>query len=252
MLMNNLDPEVAERPGRSRRLRRHRARRRAAGRRSTRSCASLQQPRERRDAARAVGQARRRVPHARRARRACSSPTPTLVPHWATWETFRELEAHGLTMYGQMTAGSWIYIGTQGILQGTYETFAALARRHFGGSLAGRLGRHRRPGRHGRRPAAGRDDERRRRPRRRGRSGAASSAGSRHGYLDAGRRSRSTRRSRWLTARTRDEDGAARSALRRQRRRRAAGAGRAAASCPTCSPIRPARTTRSTAMCRTV
>jgi urocanate hydratase len=62
-----------------------------------------------------------------------------LVPRWATWETFRDLEERGLTMYGQMTAGSWIYIGTQGILQGTYETLAALARRHFGGSLAGTL-----------------------------------------------------------------------------------------------------------------
>jgi len=62
-----------------------------------------------------------------------------LVPRWATWPEFRRLEAAGLTMYGQMTAGSWIYIGTQGILQGTYETFAACARKHFGGSLAGRL-----------------------------------------------------------------------------------------------------------------
>jgi len=62
-----------------------------------------------------------------------------LVPRWATWEEFRRLEALGLTMYGQMTAGSWIYIGSQGILQGTYETFAECARRHFGGSLAGRL-----------------------------------------------------------------------------------------------------------------
>jgi urocanate hydratase len=61
-----------------------------------------------------------------------------LVPHWATWEVFRDLERKGLTMYGQMTAGSWIYIGTQGILQGTYETLAALAARHFGGSLEGR------------------------------------------------------------------------------------------------------------------
>ena len=60
-----------------------------------------------------------------------------LVPAWATWENFRDLEHRGLTMYGQMTAGSWIYIGTQGILQGTYETFAAAARRHFGGSLHG-------------------------------------------------------------------------------------------------------------------
>lgn len=62
-----------------------------------------------------------------------------LVPRWATWDEFRRLEALGLTMYGQMTAGSWIYIGTQGILQGTYETFAACARQHFGGSLEGRL-----------------------------------------------------------------------------------------------------------------
>src|SRR5213593_679578 len=62
-----------------------------------------------------------------------------LVPKWATWETFRDLEHRGLTMFGQMTAGSWIYIGSQGIVQGTYETLAALARRHFGGSLAGRL-----------------------------------------------------------------------------------------------------------------
>jgi urocanate hydratase len=62
-----------------------------------------------------------------------------LVPAWATWDVFRDLEDRGLTMYGQMTAGSWIYIGTQGILQGTYETLAELARRHFGGSLAGRL-----------------------------------------------------------------------------------------------------------------
>jgi urocanate hydratase len=62
-----------------------------------------------------------------------------LVPEWGDWEHFREYEARGLTMYGQMTAGSWIYIGTQGILQGTYETFGACARKHFGGSLAGRL-----------------------------------------------------------------------------------------------------------------
>ena len=62
-----------------------------------------------------------------------------LVPAWATWDVFRDLEDRGLTMYGQMTAGSWIYIGTQGILQGTYETLAELARRHFGGSLAGKL-----------------------------------------------------------------------------------------------------------------
>ncbi len=62
-----------------------------------------------------------------------------LVGRWATWEHFRELERAGLIMFGQMTAGSWIYIGSQGILQGTYETFGAMARRHFGGSLAGRF-----------------------------------------------------------------------------------------------------------------
>ena len=62
-----------------------------------------------------------------------------LVPDWATWEEFRRLEALGLTMYGQMTAGSWIYIGTQGILQGTYETFAAVAAKRFGGTLAGTI-----------------------------------------------------------------------------------------------------------------
>jgi len=62
-----------------------------------------------------------------------------LVPAWATWEKFRALDRLGLTMFGQMTAGSWIYIGSQGIVQGTYETFGEAARRHFGGSLAGRL-----------------------------------------------------------------------------------------------------------------
>src|SRR5918911_4522851 len=88
-----------------------------------------------------------------------------LVPKWATWEEFRRLEAMGLTMFGQMTAGSWIYIGSQGILQGTYETFAACARRHFGGRQAGA---DRGAGRHGRRAAAGRHHERGRLPRRRG------------------------------------------------------------------------------------
>jgi len=62
-----------------------------------------------------------------------------LVGKWATWDVFRDLERQGLMMYGQMTAGSWIYIGTQGILQGTYETFAELARQHFGGTLRGRV-----------------------------------------------------------------------------------------------------------------
>src|SRR3978361_172107 len=62
-----------------------------------------------------------------------------MVPDWANWEEFRRLERQGLTMYGQMTAGSWIYIGTQGILQGTYETFAAVAAKRFSGTLAGTL-----------------------------------------------------------------------------------------------------------------
>src|SRR5665811_2251379 len=61
-----------------------------------------------------------------------------LVPHWATWEHFHELDRKGLAMYGQMTAGSWIYIGSQGIVQGTYETFVEMGRRHFGGKLAGK------------------------------------------------------------------------------------------------------------------
>src|SRR6187402_466575 len=61
-----------------------------------------------------------------------------LVPHWATLDHFNELDRKGLMMYGQMTAGSWIYIGSQGIVQGTYETFAELLRRHYGGSLAGK------------------------------------------------------------------------------------------------------------------
>jgi len=61
-----------------------------------------------------------------------------LVPHWATWSHFNELDRKGLMMYGQMTAGSWIYICSQGIVQGTYETFVEMGRQHFGGSLAGR------------------------------------------------------------------------------------------------------------------
>src|SRR6185312_8732368 len=61
-----------------------------------------------------------------------------LVPKWATWEHFHELDRKGLMMYGQMTAGSWIYIGSQGIIQGTYETFAEAGRQHYGGDLSGR------------------------------------------------------------------------------------------------------------------
>src|SRR5690349_15259183 len=61
-----------------------------------------------------------------------------LVPHWATWDHFHELDKKGLAMYGQMTAGSWIYIGTQGIVQGTYETFVEAGRQHYGGNLTGK------------------------------------------------------------------------------------------------------------------
>ena len=95
-----------------------------------------------------------------------------LVPDWAKWDKFRELDAAGLIMYGQMTAGSWIYIGSQGILQGTYETFAAAARKRFGGTLQRPPGRHRRARRDGRRAAAGDHDGRRHRAVHRGRPAA--------------------------------------------------------------------------------
>ena len=84
-----------------------------------------------------------------------------LVPHWATLDHFNELDRKGLMMYGQMTAGSWIYIGSQGIVQGTYETFVELGRRHYGGNLAGQMDPDRRPRRHGRRAAARRHHGRR-------------------------------------------------------------------------------------------
>ena len=80
-----------------------------------------------------------------------------LVAHWATWDKFHELDRLGLMMYGQMTAGSWIYIGSQGIIQGTYETFVEAGRQHYGGDLAGQLDPDRRARRHGRRAAARRD-----------------------------------------------------------------------------------------------
>ena len=81
-----------------------------------------------------------------------------IVPHWATLEHFNELDRKGLMMFGQMTAGSWIYIGSQGIVQGTYETFAEMGRRHYGGSLGGAVDIDGRARRHGRRAAAGRGD----------------------------------------------------------------------------------------------
>ena len=100
-----------------------------------------------------------------------------LVGDWATWPEFRRLEHLGLTMYGQMTAGSWIYIGTQGILQGTYETFAAVADKRFGGTLAGTITLTGGLRRHGRRAAARGHHERRRRALRRRRPGPAPAAG---------------------------------------------------------------------------
>ena len=86
------------------------------------------------------------------------------MPGWATWKDFWELEALGLTMYGQMTACSWIYIGTQGIVQGTFQTFAALAGQRYDGTLRGKLVAHRQARRDGRRAAPRGHDERRGRP----------------------------------------------------------------------------------------
>lgn len=137
MLLNNLDPEVAERPED---LIVYGGRGKAA--RTWKDVDRLVQVLDRLEndetllvqSGRAVG-VFRTFPLAPRVIIANSN----LVPRWATWEVFDELERKGLLMYGQMTAGSWIYIGTQGILQGTYETFAAVARRHFGGSLKGTI-----------------------------------------------------------------------------------------------------------------
>jgi len=137
MLMNNLDPDVAERPndlvvyGGSGRAARSWAAYDAIVR-------SLQQLENNEtllvQSGKPVGIFRTH-PDAPRVLIANSN----LVPHWATWDEFRRLEALGLTMYGQMTAGSWIYIGSQGIVQGTYETFAEAARKHFDGSLKGKF-----------------------------------------------------------------------------------------------------------------
>ena len=137
MLMNNLDPDVAERPndlvvyGGSGRA----ARSWAAFDAIVRSLRSLEN-----DETLLVQSGKpvgifRTFPNAPRVLIANSN----LVPHWGNWDEFRRLEALGLTMYGQMTAGSWIYIGSQGIVQGTYETFAEAARKHFGGTLKGKF-----------------------------------------------------------------------------------------------------------------
>ncbi|MFN2527125.1 MAG: urocanate hydratase [Candidatus Baltobacteraceae bacterium] len=137
MLMNNLDPDVAERPedlvvygGNGRAARSWEA-----------FDAMVRTLRRLKNDETMIVQSGKPVAvwktHARAPRVLIANSN--LVPKWADWKVFRELEAQGLTMYGQMTAGSWIYIGTQGIVQGTYETFAELARQHFGGSLAGRI-----------------------------------------------------------------------------------------------------------------
>ena len=188
----------------------------------------------------------------------CSRPTPRrprvliansmLVPHWATADEFRRLEGLGLTMYGQMTAGSWIYIGTQGILQGTYETFAECARQHFGGSLAGRLTVTAGPRRHGRRPAARRHHERGRLPGGRGRPLAhRAPAAPPATWIRWRRTSRPPSSGRWppATAARRSRSPS------RQRRRSPGASGRDAASSPTRSPTRPPPTTPCRATCRT-
>ena len=138
MLQNNLDPEVAEHPDR---LVVYGGTGKAA-----RDWPSLRRDRPhadrseaRRDAARADPAARSASANARVGAAGAHRQLEPGAADWATWEEFRRLEALGLTMYGQMTAGSWIYIGTQGILQGTYETFAAVAAKRFGGTLAGTI-----------------------------------------------------------------------------------------------------------------
>ena len=136
MLMNNLDPEVAERPGElvvyggiGRAARDWNA--------STGSSTTLRRLEGDQtllvQSGKPVGVFRT---HADAPRVLIANSN--LVPHWATWEHFNELDRKGLMMYGQMTAGSWIYIGSQGIVQGTYETFVELGRQHYGGDLAGR------------------------------------------------------------------------------------------------------------------
>ncbi|MGI8509087.1 MAG: urocanate hydratase [Gemmatimonadaceae bacterium] len=137
MLMNNLDPEVAERPDD---LVVYGGTGRAA--RDWRSFdAIVRELRELEDDETLLVQSGKPVGVLRTHRYAprVLIANSNLVGRWATWEKFRELECQGLMMYGQMTAGSWIYIGSQGIVQGTYETFGAVARKHFAGTLAGKL-----------------------------------------------------------------------------------------------------------------
>jgi urocanate hydratase len=136
MLMNNLDPDVAERPqelvvygGIGRAARNWEC--------FDRMVATLKQLREDQTLLVQSGKPVGVFPTHSGAPRVIIA-NGNLVPNWSTWEHFNELDRKGLMMYGQMTAGSWIYIGSQGIVQGTYETFSEIGRRHFGGSLAGR------------------------------------------------------------------------------------------------------------------
>ncbi len=165
-----------------------------------------------------------------------------LVPAWATWDTFRDLEDRGLTMYGQMTAGSWIYIGTQGILQGTYETLAgaraAAFRRHLAGRLVVTAGLG---GMGGAQPLAVtmNDGDR---ARRRGRSRSASSAASRPATSTSAPAALDDALAR--VERCRREGDRALDRARGQRRRRAARARPPRRRSPTSSPTRRPRTTR--------
>ncbi len=136
LLMNNLDPEVAERPGD---LVVYGGIGRAARNWECyeRICAVLRRLREDETLLVQSGKPVGVFPTHADAPRVLIANS-NLVPHWATWEHFNALDKEGLMMYGQMTAGSWIYIGSQGIVQGTYETFVEVGRRHFGGELAGR------------------------------------------------------------------------------------------------------------------
>src|ERR1700677_4791354 len=136
MLMNNLDPDVAERPHE---LVVYGGLRRAA--RDWNACDQIVATLKRLEADQTLlVQSGKPVgvfqTHADAPRVLIANSN--LVPHWATWEHFNELDRKGLMMYGQMTAGSWIYIGSQGIVQGTFETFAELGRQHYGGALAGK------------------------------------------------------------------------------------------------------------------
>src|SRR5450755_3032921 len=137
MLLNNLDPAVAERPqdlvvygGAGKAARNHES-----------LAAIIRSLRELGDDETLIVQSGKPVAvfrtHAWAPRVLIANAN--LVPEWGTWEEFRRLDALGLTMYGQMTAGSWIYIGTQGILQGTYECFAAIGRQRFDNTLRGKL-----------------------------------------------------------------------------------------------------------------